>query len=562
MPHQPSTHHRYFLFWLIAAALIFTTSFAMAMPKTISYGGYLTGSEGEPINDTLKIGISIFDAETYGNLLWEEFSTADVEDGYFVVRLGTEEALPIEIFHADVLFIEVTIEEEVLEPRTQIDAVPFAMASLEVIGDINPSSISIGNQLVIDEFGNWVGSTEGFEGLQGPEGVQGPEGPQGPVGPVGPAGPTGATGAAGSQGPQGPAGATGPAGPAGPTGATGADGAQGPQGPAGATGPAGSAGPTGATGADGAQGPQGPQGIEGPEGPQGPAGSGASALIYGDGSAGSLTIGSVTDWTTAFPGSYNFQYTDVIVNANWTVPSGTVIRCTGQFTVSNGSEITVDYGLPLKDGDPERGLSKQAPLGYDLGGIGLSEIEAASILRPGVIAGGTGNDGFTGADGGAGGGSFSVRAQGAISVVGTITSNGGDSPITTSASGSGGGGGGGGFIILASQTSVVNSGTINANGGNGSNALGTNNAGGGGGGGIVHMLAPNITQGTVSASGGSPGGNITAGDTSSSGAGGALGGDGGRGSHDEGAADGWTAESGGDGHIITTTVTNPENLFF
>jgi hypothetical protein len=282
-------------------------------------------------------------------------------------------------------------------------------------------------------------------------------------------------------------------------------------------------------------------------------------MVYGNGSAGPLTISATTDWTSAPPANFNFQYTDVTVSGNWTVPSGTVIRCTGTFMVDPGYTITVDYGIPLADGNPEKGLSKFPPLGYDIGGIGLSIVEAASILRPGVFAGGTGDDGYTGADGGAGGGSFSVRAQGAITINGTIAADGGDSPLSTN-NGSGGGGGGGGFIVFASQTSVTNNGIINARGGDGSDALAANNAGGGGGGGVVHILAPSITEGTVNVSGGSPGGNITPGDTSSSGAGGAMGGNGGRGSYNLGSG-GWTAEGGGVGHIIKTAVNNPENLF-
>lgn len=75
------------------------------------------------------------------------------------------------------------------------------------------------------------------------------------------------------------------------------------------------------------------------------------------------------------------------------------------------------------------------------------------------------------------------------------------------------------------------------------------------------MLAPIISQGTVSVSGGLPGGNVTNDDTSSSGCGGALGGDGGRGLYDVGDT-GWAAEAGGDGYVITTTVASPENLFY
>ena len=301
------------------------------------------------------------------------------------------------------------------------------------------------------------------------------------------------------------------------------------------------------------------------EGPQGPAGDNGAAIVYGDGSAGALTINSSTNWVTSPPANFNFQYTDIVVNAQWTIPSGLVLRCSGAFTLNSGGSIIIDYGTGMADGQNYQGLSKEMPNGYSSGGVGLNVIEAASILHPGVSAGGSGDDGYTAADGGAGGGSISVRAKGPLSSAGTITADGGDSPISTgtsSGNGSGGGGGGGGFIILASQTSITNTGSINARGGDGSNGLGIANGGGGGGGGIVHMLAPSISQGTVSVAGGAAGGNITNLTTTSGGSGGALGGNGGRASYNRTDDEGWDSESGNTGHIILTTVSNPENLFF
>ena len=75
-----------------------------------------------------------------------------------------------------------------------------ADVALDVSGNINPASVTVGGQVVINEAGEWVGS---------PVGLRGPEGSPGDVGPAGPAGPQGA---AGPQGPQGPPGAAGNAG--------------------------------------------------------------------------------------------------------------------------------------------------------------------------------------------------------------------------------------------------------------------------------------------------------------------------------------------------------------
>ena len=172
--------------------------------------------------------------------------------------------------------------------------------------DIHPKSVSMGDRLVIDDMGQWVGDPTGLRGepgqdgedfdvrtdydddgfadwietlvghdpfdpndrpvdgnnngipdlLEGPAGADGAQGEPGPVGPpgsAGPAGPAGLPGARGEVGPSGPMGPAGPAGPVGRAGPAGADGARGPAGPEGPAGPAGPEGPIGQVGPEGAR---------------------------------------------------------------------------------------------------------------------------------------------------------------------------------------------------------------------------------------------------------------------------------------------------------------------
>ena len=51
----------------------------------------------------------------------------------------------------------------------------MASTALDVVGDINPSSLSINNRLLINNEGQWVGDA-------GPAGEAGPVGPEGPAG--------------------------------------------------------------------------------------------------------------------------------------------------------------------------------------------------------------------------------------------------------------------------------------------------------------------------------------------------------------------------------------------
>ncbi|MFO0838880.1 MAG: hypothetical protein U1D55_10160 [Phycisphaerae bacterium] len=374
----------------------------------------------------------------------------------------------------------------------------------------------------------------------------------------------------GSVGPQGPAGATGPQGERGPQGETGAQGPAGADGAAGATGPIGATGPTGATG---------------------PAGADGQIAIYGDGSAGALTISTNTDWSTTAPSSKNLQFTNVTIasGATLTIPSGIVIRCTGTFAVSgflvisnehNGAQTTVQTpagAAQFPSFSPAGSGISAAPAAFGESGsnaftrIGgapgasLGELASSQVLMPGPHGGGGGGSALvsTIVAGGNGGGSLVVIAAGGVSIAGEIYANG-------AVGGYGSGGGAGGVVILASASSISVTGSIYAYGGNGGAALGTSPygvaAGGGGGGGIVNLVAPAVSAtGNINISGGNGrsalgAGSIVTSTISGGGGGGSCGGQGGYGGN--AVSDGSTsASTAGAAGYLTTRLTNPALAF-
>jgi hypothetical protein len=427
----------------------------------------------------------------------------------------------------------------------------------------------------------------------GATGAQGPQGATGAIGPTGPQGPTGGTGATG---PQGPTGATGPTGPTGPpvsfqgawnSGATYAIGAAvsfapsggvsssyinltgkntatapdvdktnwallAQAGATGATGPQGPAGSAGATGATGATGPQGPAGATGATGPAGPAGS---ASINGDGSDGAGNITTTVDWTTSPPDS-TLQFTTFTVSGTLTVPSGTIIRATGNVTIS---------GQIIVKSNPNAGAGIGATLATSsgsaavvAGGSGMaSKLLAGLLVNPGVAGGGVGG-GLTGYAG-AGGGTVLILAEGSITIGGggAVRADGGNGNLGIPPASSyyaNGGGGGGGIVVLASKTSITNSGTLSAKGGNGANGYDSLSIGlsasGGGGGGIINLIAPAVTVGSTSVTGGAAGVDNTVGWSSSGG-----------GSYGSGGQSGPSAAAGTAGHVFTKTTSDPSTLF-
>ncbi len=258
-------------------------------------------------------------------------------------------------------------------------------------------------------------------------------------------------------------------------------GEKGESGEKGAKGDTGEKGEKGEQGIQGLTGATGPVGLTGLTGATGTAGADGSIRIYGDGSAGDQTISA-----NAIFNSDNTQYENFTVmnGVTLTVPSGTVIRCSGSFF--NQGNINV---LPALRQHPKVSENGQVASGLQsggneavggIGGTALPEGAAKQIIRAGFLGGGDGYK-LDSEAGSSGGGNLVILCKNGISnlVGATITADGLDGGDLSR------GGGGGGIVILASQSSVVNQGTIFARGGSGAdlnsdNGSNTGYAAGGG----------------------------------------------------------------------------------
>ena len=265
-------------------AVLLLPVFCSASP-IVDYRGTLTDS-GEAVNGPVHFTFFVYDEADANIPIWSEtHEDVVVTDGVFQIPLFSQTDISALDLGIDDIYIGVSINGGAeLRPRRRMNAFPrsrVAHTALDVVGDINPSSLSINGQLLFNNEGQYVGP-EAF-GAPGPAGPMGEPGPPGDVGAMGPRGADGAQGPAGDDGERGPTGPAGPAGADGERGPAGADGEQGPAGPAGADGergPAGADGERGPAGADGERGPAGagPAGERGPagaagEGPAGPAGA-------------------------------------------------------------------------------------------------------------------------------------------------------------------------------------------------------------------------------------------------------------------------------------------------
>ncbi|WP_437666716.1 collagen-like triple helix repeat-containing protein [Sorangium sp. So ce1182] len=241
---------------LLAASVFVVRGAAAAVPTQITHQGRLFSANGDPVNDALPVTFAIYAAEGDEEPVWSESIAISFEDGYFSTVLELDEEQAAKVFDGSVRYLGITVgDDPEMEPRSSIGSVPYALVANNAVGEITPKRVKIGDKVVIDENGNWVGNSSG---------IAGPAGPEGPAGPTGPAGPAGVPGERGPEGPTGPAGPPGPEGPMGLPGAAGPPGEAGPEGP------------------EGPAGPPGPEGPAGPEGPVGPSGVLATIALAGN----------------------------------------------------------------------------------------------------------------------------------------------------------------------------------------------------------------------------------------------------------------------------------------
>jgi hypothetical protein len=175
------------------------------VPPYLTEQGRLFDASGTPITAAVTMEFALYTQGTGGTALWSEKQTITPDAGYFSAELGSVTALTSGIFataaaNGQNLYLGVTVGADAeIAPRQPLQSVPYALVADNAVGNITPTSVTIGATPVIDSTGKWVGLPTGLVGPTGPAGasVTGPAGPAGasvtgPTGPAGQAGPAGA----------------------------------------------------------------------------------------------------------------------------------------------------------------------------------------------------------------------------------------------------------------------------------------------------------------------------------------------------------------------------------
>jgi hypothetical protein len=122
------------------AILLATLAFAIAsgaaiadVPTKVSFSARLVNDEsGEAISGAHRVKFELFDAATGGASVWLEGRQFDIdEDGLLFAELGETKALDATVFDGRALWLEVSLDDEIMEPRIALDSVPYAIRAAE-----------------------------------------------------------------------------------------------------------------------------------------------------------------------------------------------------------------------------------------------------------------------------------------------------------------------------------------------------------------------------------------------------------------------------------------------
>lgn len=117
-----------------ALARSLRASAIQAVPTQISYQGYLTDDNGNPIDGDKTLTFRLYAGASGGTALWDEQQTVAVTDGYFSVMLGEVEPLEPDDFDGSTRYLSVQVAgSPEMTPRQPIVSVPYALSATEAV---------------------------------------------------------------------------------------------------------------------------------------------------------------------------------------------------------------------------------------------------------------------------------------------------------------------------------------------------------------------------------------------------------------------------------------------
>lgn len=129
------------LAWGVTAFLLLAPAASFAIPHDVAYQGTLADSDGYALDGPVDIEIALFEqmaafAEEVPLYREDHIETALGEDGSFSLLMGTGSnptgSFEPELFQTTNIYLEISVEGEVLSPRQPMSSVPWALVAEEL----------------------------------------------------------------------------------------------------------------------------------------------------------------------------------------------------------------------------------------------------------------------------------------------------------------------------------------------------------------------------------------------------------------------------------------------
>ncbi len=111
-------------------------------PLLVNFQGLLTDSNGTPLASPVNLTFALYDAQTGGNILWEEdHSGVPLDDGYFNVVLGSVTPLTAAVLNGPERWMQVAVNGGPPLPRQRLTSVPYAVLAQEAVTAASATSV-------------------------------------------------------------------------------------------------------------------------------------------------------------------------------------------------------------------------------------------------------------------------------------------------------------------------------------------------------------------------------------------------------------------------------------
>jgi hypothetical protein len=127
------TFHCLSITLLAALLLVYAVAVRADIPRTITYQGRMTDSDGSPITDgTYGIAFVIYGSESGSDTLWHSgMRPVDIMDGLFTYQLGHLVPFPDDLFSGTPRYLGITFGPETeSSPRTELTSAAYAFQTL------------------------------------------------------------------------------------------------------------------------------------------------------------------------------------------------------------------------------------------------------------------------------------------------------------------------------------------------------------------------------------------------------------------------------------------------